>query len=99
MKELITAGNVLNFTIGIIIGLYPFISWKIAGKYLFIRPSAALIFGFIALKLIIIGLIFYFLVKAPFFSIIPFTAGMMIVPFVIVIMALIKTNRQSITNN
>lgn len=98
MKEFITTINVLNFTIGIIVGLYPFVSWKIAGKYLFINPKAALIFGFIALKLIIIGLIFYFLVKASFFAVAPFTAGMLIVPFIIVIIVLIKTVPNSATN-
>ncbi len=98
MKELIATGNILNFTIGIIIGLYPFVSWKIAGKHIFINPKTALILGFIILKLVIIGFIFYLLVNASFFSIIPFTAGMVIVPFVIMAMALIKINRNTASN-
>ena len=91
MQQILSGHNILNFIIGLLVGFYPFVTWKLAAKRLLTRPRAALILGFIFLKLAIIGVALYLLSQSAFFALIPFSIGMLLVSFGIIIALLITT--------
>ncbi|MFH1228177.1 MAG: hypothetical protein V1701_09785 [Planctomycetota bacterium] len=69
---------------GLLIGFYPFITWKLIIRYIFKSGKPVIIAGFILLKLVIIGLILYLLHKVTFFRLIPFTVGLIVAPMTII---------------
>ncbi|MDI6733242.1 MAG: hypothetical protein QME51_06815 [Planctomycetota bacterium] len=82
--------NILNLIIGGFVGIYPFVSWKLAGRFLFARPRKPLIFGFIVLKLVVIGIIMYVFTNMAFFAGTPFIIGMILSPLIITMVILFK---------
>jgi len=84
VKPIFNSTNVINLIAGLLVGFYPFITWKLIIKYLFRSGKPVIIAGFILLKLVIIGLILYLLNKATFFRLIPFTVGLITAPMAII---------------
>ncbi|MBI4712819.1 MAG: hypothetical protein HY762_05920 [Planctomycetes bacterium] len=87
----------VNSFLGMAVGIYPFMTWHIAGRLLFTNAKSGYfkpaIIGFILIKLLVIGLILYLIVSANFFTIIPFIIGLLIAPPVMLINTLVTDSR------
>lgn len=89
----------VNSFLGMLVGIYPFLTWHIAGRLLFSNAKSGYFkpatIGFILIKLLLIGVILYLIVSANFFTIIPFVIGLLIAPPLMLIGTLITARPQS----